>query len=84
MVPSCYSPGGGGISSPYLERLSEASRSPLVRKADHLYFDHNVDRFSKYTVQNHLSRIFEKAGVRSRRAVAKRLFFENLYPALFG
>jgi DNA-binding CsgD family transcriptional regulator len=35
-------------------------------------------------IQNHLSHIFEKVGVRSRRALVKRLFFENLYPALFG
>ena len=38
---------------------------------------------SEYTVQNHLSNIFEKVGVRSRRELLKRLFFENLYPSLF-
>ncbi len=39
---------------------------------------------SEYTVQNHLSNVFKKVGVRSRRALVKRLFFDNLYPSLFG
>ncbi len=39
---------------------------------------------SEYTVQNHLSNVFEKVGVRGRRALLKRLFFDNLYPTLFG
>ena len=39
---------------------------------------------SEYTVQNHISNVFEKVGVRSRRALVKRLFFDNLYPTLFG
>jgi DNA-binding CsgD family transcriptional regulator len=39
---------------------------------------------SEYTVQNHLSHVFDKVGVRSRSALVKRLFFENLYPALLG
>lgn len=39
---------------------------------------------SEYTVQNHLANVFEKAGVRSRGELLKRLFFENLYPSLFG
>jgi DNA-binding CsgD family transcriptional regulator len=39
---------------------------------------------SEYTVQNHLSNIFEKIGVRSRRALVKRLFFDNLYPTLLN
>lgn len=35
---------------------------------------------SEYTVQEHLSNIFDKVGVRGRRALVKRLFFDNLYP----
>ena len=39
---------------------------------------------SEYTVQDHLSNAFDKVGVRGRRALIKRLFFDNLYPALFA
>ncbi len=39
---------------------------------------------SEYTVQKHLSNVFEKCGVRSRQALVKRLFFDNLYPGLFA
>lgn len=39
---------------------------------------------SEYTVQNHLSNVFEKVGVRSRRELVRRLFIDNLYPTLFG
>src|SRR5919199_1471408 len=35
---------------------------------------------SEYTVQEHLSNAFDKVGVRSRRALIKRLFFDNLCP----
>lgn len=35
---------------------------------------------SEYTVQDHLSNIFDKVGVRGREALIKRLFFDNLYP----
>lgn len=39
---------------------------------------------SEYTVQNHLRSVFEKVGVRTRGELVKRLFFDNLYPTLFG
>jgi DNA-binding CsgD family transcriptional regulator len=32
------------------------------------------------TVQDHLSHIFDKVGVRGRRALVKRLYFDSLYP----
>jgi DNA-binding CsgD family transcriptional regulator len=37
---------------------------------------------SEHTVQRHLSNIFEKVGVRSRKTLLKRLFFENLLPGM--
>jgi DNA-binding CsgD family transcriptional regulator len=39
---------------------------------------------SEYTVQEHLSNVFDKVGVRGRRALVKRLFFDNFYPELFA
>ena len=39
---------------------------------------------SEYTVQEHLSNVFDKVEVRGRRALVKRLFFDNLYPTSFG
>jgi DNA-binding CsgD family transcriptional regulator len=35
---------------------------------------------AEYTVQAHLSRIFDKVGVRGRPAWIKRLYFDSLYP----
>jgi DNA-binding CsgD family transcriptional regulator len=39
---------------------------------------------SEHTVQRHLSNIFEKVGVRSRKTLLKRLFFENFLPEMAG
>ena len=39
---------------------------------------------SEYTVQEHLSNAFDKVGVRGRRTLIRRLFFDNLYPELLG
>jgi DNA-binding CsgD family transcriptional regulator len=39
---------------------------------------------SENTVQRHLSNIFEKVGARSRKALLKRLFFDQLLPSLLG
>lgn len=37
---------------------------------------------SEHTVQRHLSNIFEKVGVRSRKNLLKRLYFEHLLPSM--
>jgi DNA-binding CsgD family transcriptional regulator len=37
---------------------------------------------SEHTVQRHLSNIFEKVGVRSRKNLLKRLYFEHLLPGM--
>ncbi len=37
---------------------------------------------TEYTVQDHLSNIFDKVEVRGREALIKRLFFDNLYPRI--
>jgi DNA-binding CsgD family transcriptional regulator len=37
---------------------------------------------SESTVQGHLSHIFEKVGVKSRRELLKRLFLDNVSPEL--
>ena len=39
---------------------------------------------SEHTVQRHLQNAFEKVGVRTRGELVKRLFFENLLPAMAG
>jgi DNA-binding CsgD family transcriptional regulator len=39
---------------------------------------------SENTVQRHLANIFEKVGVRSRKALLKHLFFDQLLPSLLG
>ena len=39
---------------------------------------------SEHTVQRHLSNIFEKVGVRSRKSLLKHLFFDSLLPSLQG
>lgn len=39
---------------------------------------------SEHTVQRHLSNTFEKVGVRSRKTLLKKLFFDNLLPGMEG
>jgi len=39
---------------------------------------------SEYAVQQHLSKVFDKVGVQGRQALVKSLFFDNIYPTLFG
>ena len=35
---------------------------------------------SEYTVKDHLSNIFEKVGVRGRRALVKQLYLNTIFP----
>jgi DNA-binding NarL/FixJ family response regulator len=35
---------------------------------------------SEYTVQDHLSNIFDKIGVRDRRSLVKRLYLDAIFP----
>ena len=37
---------------------------------------------SEYTVQDHLSKVFDKVGVRGRQALIQRLFFDHLAPQM--
>jgi DNA-binding CsgD family transcriptional regulator len=37
---------------------------------------------TEYTVQDHLSHIFEKVGVRGRRTLTKHLYLDSLYPVV--
>ncbi|MEZ4561849.1 MAG: helix-turn-helix transcriptional regulator [Thermomicrobiales bacterium] len=39
---------------------------------------------AEHTVQRHLTNIFEKVGVRSRRDLVKHLFFEQMLPAAYA
>jgi DNA-binding NarL/FixJ family response regulator len=39
---------------------------------------------STYTVQNHLSRIFDKVGVRNRTALVRGLYLDVLHPAVLA
>jgi DNA-binding CsgD family transcriptional regulator len=51
----------------------------VVRGASTRYIAETL-HIAEYTVQDHLSHIFEKVGVRGRRALVKRLYFDSLYP----
>ena len=39
---------------------------------------------AEHTVQRHLSNIYEKVGVRGRRALVKHVFFEQVLPTMAG
>jgi DNA-binding CsgD family transcriptional regulator len=57
----------------------------VVKLVVHGFSNRQISRtlhISENTVQRHLSNIFEKVGVRSRKELLKRLFFENLLPGM--
>ena len=61
----------------------ERDRSPLARGFSTAQISATL-YISKYTVQEHLCSAFDKVGVRDRQALVKRLFFDNIYPTLYG
>lgn len=67
-----------GLSDREREVIQLVVRGASTRQISRALF------ISEYTVQNHLSNVFEKVGVRSRRELVRRLFFDNLYPTLFA
>lgn len=67
-----------GLSAREREIVELVMRGVSTKQISHTLY------ISEYTVQKHLSNVFEKVGVRSRRALVKRLFFDNLYPSLLG
>jgi DNA-binding CsgD family transcriptional regulator len=67
-----------GLSPREVEVVKLAVRGLSNRQISQTLF------ISENTVQRHLSNIFEKVGVRSRRELIKRLFLENLLPGMLG
>lgn len=67
-----------GLSAREREVIQLVVRGASTRQISRALF------ISEYTVQNHLSNVFEKVGVRSRKELVRRLFFDNLYPTLFA
>ena len=55
----------------------------LVRGSTNRQISHTLF-ISEHTVQRHISNIFEKVGVRSRKNLLKRLYLENLLPNMVG
>ena len=65
-----------GLSDRERAIVDQVAQGASTREISHALY------ISEYTVQEHLSNIFDKVGVRGRRALVKRLFFDNLYPAM--
>jgi DNA-binding CsgD family transcriptional regulator len=57
---------------------------PLVLRGASTKEIAHVLSLSPLTVQDHLKTIFDKMGIRSRREIAGRIFFDHYFPALFG
>lgn len=67
-----------GLSTREAEIVKLVARGFSTRRISETLF------ISEYTVQRHLQNAFEKVGVRSRRELVKRLFFENLLPGMLS
>jgi DNA-binding CsgD family transcriptional regulator len=63
-----------GLSSREREIVDLVARAASTREISTTLY------ISEYTVQEHLSNIFDKVGVRSRRALVKRLYLDAIYP----
>jgi DNA-binding CsgD family transcriptional regulator len=68
---------GYSLSARQREIVELVVRGLTTRQIAHTLF------ISEHTVQKHLSNVYDKVGVRSRAALVKRLFFDDLYPSLF-
>ena len=66
--------------------LSERERAVVDRVAQGASTQEIAEALciSEYTVQEHLSHIFDKVGVRGRRALVQRLFFDHLAPQILA
>jgi DNA-binding CsgD family transcriptional regulator len=66
--------------------LSERERAVVDRVAQGASTQEIAEALciSEYTVQEHLSHIFDKVGVRGRRALLQRLFFDHLAPQILA
>ena len=62
-----------GLSLREREVVDLVARAASTREISQTLF------ISEYTVQEHLSNVFAKAGVRSRRELVKRLYFGGMY-----
>ena len=67
--------GLSGREAEVIERIARGFSTPQIAAALVL---------SAHTVQRHVANVFEKVGVRSRRALLKRLFLDHLLPGLAG
>jgi DNA-binding CsgD family transcriptional regulator len=61
-----------GLSAREREVVDLVVRGLSTKQISHTLY------ISEYTVQDHLSNIFDKLGVRGRRALVKRLYLESL------
>ena len=65
---------GYGLSPREQEVAGLAIRGASTRQISRALY------ISEYTVKDHLSNIFEKVGVRGRRALVKQLYLDTIFP----